>query len=180
MRRWIAQLKNRWRARRARDTYATLKSFTLSLSNHNPSRSTLQSLLNTLDVSKFERFRNSHAVGVTINPFYATIDAYNREIKIINSQLAKVTALPTTWATLDNRATGLDQFFTSADGFYLNVQQALASFKRDALILCALMETSDNAALGIDEHNLRMLTRILVNLRHLVVTLIDVSFVIDE
>jgi hypothetical protein len=157
-----------------------LKVQAFSLSNHNPSRGILAALLNTLDVSKFDHYRNSHSVGVTISPFFATVDAYHREIKIINSHLARGVALPTTWATLDSRSIGLDQFFTSSEGFYLNVAETLTAFKRDALILCTLMETSDNAALGIDEHNLRMLTRIMVNLRQLVVTLIDVSFEIDE
>ncbi|SAK59289.1 hypothetical protein AWB81_01820 [Caballeronia arationis] len=180
MRRWISRWENHWRERRVQREYAALRKQTVALSNYHPGRKTLEDLLRTLDVARFASFRNSHAVGIEIKPFYPTIDVYQREIKIINSYLTREGALPTTWATLDARPMGLDHFFTSAEGFYLNVADSLAAFKRDALILCTLMENSDNAALGVHEHNLRMLTKLLVNVRLLVLTLVDLSFEIGK
>jgi hypothetical protein len=175
MKRWISHWTQRYRDWRARRTYTKLKAEALALSNFQAGRKVLAALLQRLDVSRFLAYRSSQAVGVEIRIYYPTIDAYHREIKIINSLLMRESALSPGWAALEARSTGLDHFFTSKDGFYLNVPEALAAFKQDALILCTLMQTSDNATLGVHEHNLRMLTKLMVNMRQLVVALIDLS-----
>ena len=151
-----------------------------ALSSHEAGRAMLEALCECLEIERFRDFRLSDSFGFGIEPFYATIGQYCTELKAINARLATGAPLPTQWATLEGNATTLDRFFESKEGFYINVPEHLARFRSEILILCALMRESDGAETGIHQYNLRMLTRVFVNLRRLVIVLIGMSHEIGQ
>jgi hypothetical protein len=172
MQSWRFQL-NRWfRDKRTRRRVTRLIRKEHALSSHEAGRETLEALCQCLDIEKFLDFRLSDSFGFGIQPCYATIGQYCSELKAINARLASGVPLPAQWAMLEGNATTLDRFFESKEGFYINVPEHLARFKSEILILCALMRESDGAQTGIHQYNLRMLTRIFVNLRRLIIVLI--------
>lgn len=146
-----------------------------ALSSHEAGRAMLEALCQCLEIEKFHDFRLSDSFGFGIQPFYATIGQYCSELKVINARLASGVPLSTQWAMLEGTAITLDRFFESKEGFYINVPDHLARFRSEILILCTLMRESDGADSGMHQYNLRMLTRIFVNLRRLVIVLIEMS-----
>lgn len=146
-----------------------------SLSSHEAGRATLEALCHCLDIEAFRNFRLSDSFGFGIEPLYTTIGQYCVELRTINARLASGVPLSTQWAMLEGNATTLDRFFESKEGFYIDVPDHLARFKSEILILCTLMCESDGAETGMHQYNLRMLTRVFVNLRRLVIVLIEMS-----
>ncbi|MBB5409284.1 hypothetical protein HDG34_003225 [Paraburkholderia sp. HC6.4b] len=175
MQSWRFRLSHWFRSKRTDRLVTRLIREERAMSSHEAGRAMLEVLCQCLDIERFQRFGLSDSFGFDIRPFYATIGQYCDELKAINARLATGTPLPPQWAMLDGNATTLDRFFESKEGFYINVPEHLARFKNEILILCTLMRESDGAETGIHQYNLRMLTRVFVNLRRLVIVLIGMS-----
>jgi hypothetical protein len=175
MQSWRIQLRHWCRDKRAGRRMTRLIRQERALSAHEAGRATLEALTGCLEPARFKNFRLSDSFGFGIQPFYGTIVQYCAELRTINSRLASGAPLSTQWALLEGSATTLDRFFESKEGFYINVPDHLTRFRSEVLMLCTLMRESDGAETGIHQYNLRMLTRIFVNLRRLMIVLVDMS-----
>ncbi|WP_233874274.1 hypothetical protein [Paraburkholderia adhaesiva] len=180
MRSWQIQFRHWFRGKRCARHLARLIAQEQALSSHEAGRAVLQALCQCLDMERFQNFHLSDSFGFSIRPFYATIGLYCSELRIINARLASGAPLSTQWATLEGRATTLDRFFESKEGFYVDVPEHLACFRAEILHLCHLMRESDSVQTGIHPYNLRMLTRVFVNLRRLMIVLIEMSHAIEQ
>ena len=67
----------------------------------------------------------------------------------------------------------LDQFFISEDGYYIETSEIYA-FIEESLRLCELMEGAESAEFGVQEHNLRILTKTFVSLKSILAGLLEV------
>ncbi|WP_144106720.1 hypothetical protein [Paraburkholderia sp. BCC1886] len=179
MMQWLSRWKHRRTIQEHRAMSQALRSEAQEQSNFQPNRKLLENLLLHLDVGLFEDYRHSYGAGRAISTLFPKIDLYNAELLKLKAAVARESILGHQWSTIDTQQVPLSQFFTSHDGFYLDVPKELITFKENALILCRLMQSSDTADFGLHEHNLRMLTKLLVNLRQIAVALIDLSEAIE-
>lgn len=171
MRKWILTLQRWWTRRQ----YLKVRLLNPKLTDHQASRETLEALLQHLSEVPFQHFTKDAVMGVELRVFYKTIDEYRQEMKALAGRLLNEQMIQTAWADQTEKDVALDRFLTSKDGFYLDVVEAIHGFKHEALVLCALMQKSDQAKFGVHEHNRRMMLKFMANLRAVTVRLIDTS-----
>lgn len=70
----------------------------------------------------------------------------------------------------------LDKFFTDEDSYYIS-QTELTSFYKEATRLCELTEQGETAEFGIDEHNLRILSKVFTGIKNVCVAVVEVNTV---
>jgi hypothetical protein len=171
MRKWILHWKAWWMRRQ----YLKVRLLNPKLTDHQAARETLEALLGHLSEVPFQHFHKDAVIGVELKVFYKTIDEYRQEMKALSGRLLNEQMIQTAWADQTEKEVAMDRFLTSKDGFYLDVVDAIHGFKHEALVLCALMQKSDQAKFGVHEHNRRMLLKFMANLRTVTVHLIDTS-----
>jgi hypothetical protein len=140
-----------------------------------PNRLLVYALLKQLNPQLFERYSGSQGQVRHLQVYYPTIDAYVRALGEASQLVMTDQPIPHDWLKPELHRVSLDRFLTSADGYYLNPRHAVERFQTVALQLCEALEASDEVTYGVPEHNLRMLTRVLVNLQSLTTALIEVS-----
>lgn len=175
MKLWVMKLKQWWFKRR----YLQVRMLSPKLTDYKASRQALESLLEHLDEKRFVHFTQADAIGTQFGAYYNTIDEYRQQMKQVALQFMNEQMIQTSWADQTERVVKLERFLTSKDGFYLDVVSAIHDFKHEALILCALMEKSEQAQWGVQDHNRRMLLRFFANLRQLTTSLVDVSLTLS-
>jgi hypothetical protein len=163
---WFKKLFDKWNTKRI------LKSKKTSL--YKADRKLCEELLMKLDISNFSKYTPNIGLSIYINTRYNTIEDYTNKIKQINLYLKQGVIINPTHDNGNEILISLDRFLISSDGFYLDVKKALLDFKNNALELCKLMEESDIAEYGIHENNLRMLTKIIINIREVTSILISI------
>jgi hypothetical protein len=140
-----------------------------------PNRLLVYGLLKQLNPQLFDRYLGVQGQVRHLQVYYPTIDAYTRALGEASQLAMTDQPIPPEWLKTDLQRVSVDRFLTSADGYYLNPRHAVERFQTVALQLCEAMEASDEVTYGVPEHNLRMLTRVFVNLQSLVAALIEVS-----
>lgn len=145
------------------------------LPTNRPHRQLCLELLERLDAQRFKHYHPSQGLSETIATPYTTIDAYTRQLKELAGQLKQERILGPDWASGELTIMSVDRFFVSIDGYYLNIVDAVEEFQKAAITVCELMEASDEAEFGTPEHNLRMLTKLFINLRMVATKLTEIS-----
>lgn len=113
------------------------------------------------------------ASGIFINAVVSNIAKFVPLLKQMNNIIARGEALDATkfnWVLVNMT---LDQFFVSDDGFYIESAN-IYDFVEEALRLCELMEGAESAEFGVQEHNLRILTKTFVSLKSILSGLLEV------
>lgn len=146
-----------------------------TLSHYKPNRQLCENLFTELHPHLYENYTPSTGLSVFISVYYENIESYTQKLKELSRQLMTDKPIAPDWGGQSETSISVDRFLTTSDGFYTDVQKALVDFKEAGLQLCALMRESDTAAYGLHEHNLRMLTKLFINLRAVLVQLIEVS-----
>lgn len=70
------------------------------------------------------------------------------------------------------KQTTLDKFFTDEDRMYIS-QSELQVLHREASRLCELLQAGERAEYGTDEHNLRILSKVLVGIKNVCVAVLE-------
>ena len=162
----------------AKERLKQLKSLSSNLSSFTPGRQLCEAIVEELSPGMFTRYSSVQGSTVLINPVYNNIEEYTNTLKKLVRELTDETkALPTSWGLVEEQYISVDQFFNTKDGCYLNVEQAITDFKEAAMQFCTIMEDSDTVDVGIPDHNLRILTKLFVNLRSVTLALINVSLI---
>ena len=143
--------------------------------NNIPNRQLCENLLNELDEKRFESYNVALGLSLTVVTLYADVESYTKGLIDIVRLIKNDRPIRPTWIDLRHSTASVDRFLVSADGYYINTATAIDNFKKVGLELCFLMKESDTATYGIHEHNLRMLTRLFINLRHVTNMLILAS-----
>lgn len=140
-----------------------------------PNRVRCLQLLYRLQPQLFSAYSARIGQTVLVTVPYQHIDQYVTALREASQMVRDDRAVPADWPSRAEHRVSLDRFLTSTDGYYLNPQEAVERFKTVAAQLCEAMEASDELNFGVPEHNLRMLTRLLINLQSLTQALLDVS-----
>lgn len=85
-------------------------------------------------------------------------------LKTINSRLEHVEAIPANECPMYVSRTRLSAFFVGEDGCYLNIEDYLESYIREARKTCEYLEHCESAESGVDSYNYRVLKRVLDSL----------------
>lgn len=145
------------------------------LSDKLPQRKLCIALLNELSEEHFFSYKPTNGKSVRNDFLYPSIDLYSRKMKEFTRYIKEEKAIPPDWYTELITQQSVDQFLSSSDGYYVDVPKAITQFRQAGLQLCEALKESDTATYGIYEHNLRILTKLFVNLRHIAKDLINIS-----
>jgi len=148
---------------------------TAKLSAQKPNRQVCEDLFVQLEAKHFKAYHPHTGMSVKFTPLYPTIDSYTSKLRELHRLVKQDKAIPPDWNDGANIEVSVDRFMISSDGFYLDITQAVSDFKDAGYQLCISMKDSDTESHGVQEHNLRMLTKLFINLRPTVLTLINVS-----
>lgn len=142
---------------------------------HTPDRVKVLRLLSKLEPERYSVYTSATGQGQILEVPYAHIDLYSAALAEAYELVCTDRPVPPEWCKPVLTRVSLDRFLTSSDGYYLDPRQAVRRFKEKATHLCEALEASDDAAYGLPEHNLRMLTRLLINLQHLTSELLKIG-----
>lgn len=142
---------------------------------HSPNRVECINVLLELDVMEFKKYQPN--IGLTRNIFtrYGSISEYDSKVRKTILILKQGKAIKPDWDSVNEVEMSLDRFFVSEDGFYIDIEKSVKRFKESCMELCETLSLSDNAEHGIHEHNLRMLTKLLINIREVTKVLVSAS-----
>jgi hypothetical protein len=142
---------------------------------HGPGRKVCEELLHHLSVPQFALYQASAGQGSFIVPHCINIEDYTTLLRETTRRIRKgKNALPEK-LTRNSQSVSVDRFLTSSDGYYQDVEKAVGRFKIAAVDFCAIMAQSDTEESGYYEYNLRMLTKLFIDLRIVTGALIEVS-----
>lgn len=165
---WLSKFIARRRLKHLTQKHATLSPL-------QPNRRAVAELLVELMPEYFHDYEPIKG-RARIEPLYPSIEIYAEKIKELCKTIKENRPIPPDWLDKANpQPMFVDQFFYSADGYYTSVGVSVGKFKLAGLELCKLMITSDTATYGVQEHNLRMLTKLFINLRVVSQRLVEVS-----
>lgn len=140
-----------------------------------PDRLKCLQLFRRLQPAVFHHYSARLGQTIPLAVLYPRIDQYTDALKEASQMVRLDRAIPADWPSREEHRVSLDRFLTSMDGYYLNPQDVVTRFQSVAVELCEAMEASDELTYGVPEHNLRMLTRVLINLQTVAQALLDAS-----
>lgn len=130
-----------------------------------PSRALVEDLLKIVNPSLMAGYKPSEHGSLQLTVPWIYSDSYAGKLKGFNDVMATGEPVPVTSVADNNIVLLLEQFLSTSEGHYADPVQTAEDIKREGLRLCKLLEKSDTAEMGVDEHNLRMLHRTLISLR---------------
>lgn len=148
---------------------------TSQLSEHKPGRQICEELFSQLDPKQFKGYNPYYGMGVKFYPLYPNIDSYTNKLKELNRLIKQEKPIPPDWNDSVENEVSVDRFMISSDGFYTDILQSVSQFQEAGYNLCLSLKESDTEQFGMQEHNLRVLTKLFVNMRSTATILINVS-----
>jgi hypothetical protein len=145
------------------------------LSPLKPNRAACEITINELQSSFFQSYAPVIGASTFLHTYFPTIDAYTLALKELARQVKEERAIQPDWLTTPSQTVSVDRFLISGDGFYQDPVRAIEEFRQAGINLCQSMKESDTEEVGVYEHNLRMLTKLFINLRLVAWDLIKVS-----
>jgi hypothetical protein len=156
--------------------YHQIKKDVSQLTEYQPSRQLCEKLFMQLNPVHFLEYEPFLGISCTITPLYSNIEIYTLKLKEFTRLVKQERPISPDWnADIIAVDTNMDRFFISTDGYYLDLVKSVSIFKEAGLQLCTTMNASDIETHGVQEHNLRILTKLFVNMRHTTTALINVS-----
>lgn len=147
-----------------------------NLSNHGTHRSFCLELMQHLDSVFYTKYSSKNVSGINVSVLFPDIQKYTQRIREINRLLKQEKTISNDWCSYNEVVVNIDSFLVNSNGFYISsVVDVIEDFKQQCIILCNLMEKSDTELYGVHEHNLRVLTKLFINIRHLAFVLINIS-----
>jgi hypothetical protein len=140
-----------------------------------PSRKLCLELLDRLEPTRFKRYRPFTGAVTTFDALYHNIDLYTLKLRYFADHIEGGKHVTPAMVEITTMNVTVEKFFLTSANHYQDPVVAVRNLTEQARRLCVLMAPSDTASYGPFEHNLRMLRQLFVNLRVLLVTLIEVS-----
>lgn len=163
--RWRQQRKLKTLIEQARQTPATA-----------PARHITLELLQQLIPESFVAYQVYTGAATRMQALARNIEAYTILLKAAYTEVANERAMTDPkWAALTPHELSVDRFLVTEDGYYVDQIKAVQAFRSAGIDLCNALAPADQASSGVYEHNLRSLTKLLVNLRAVAVALLQVS-----
>lgn len=144
-------------------------------------KSTLEQCLYALvhlDVDWYRNYQNTYGSGLYVETPYKSLDLMT--IALIDHRDAIRLSGEITRSLLSTQSVSIliNRFFVSHDGYYQNVEQLLRSFQTEAILLCKQLQLVENATsdqIARHDYNLRLLTPLLVSIKELCLTLMEIK-----
>lgn len=116
----------------------------------------------------FKDFDVRRGFHTYVEVYFASISLYAKKLRQVQNLVAKEAAVANDWTPEHTQTVLIDNFFLAENGHIQDFYLAAVDLRNSGLSLCKAMEASDEAEFGAHEHNLRMLSKVLSNLRDLV------------
>jgi hypothetical protein len=126
-------------------------------------------LLVAMDPAYFFHYDAMNGMSLTVRPMFTNIELYTKKLSEVAKLLEQEKPIPGSWVQPVDKEVSVDRFLTTEDGHYMDVRLGLSRFRDNAIKVCKFLEKSDYEDFGIHEHNLRMLLKLLLNLKELIV-----------
>lgn len=165
---WLEQYLARRRYRKVVQEARAVKSYKAH-------RKLCAQLLDGLDAQLFTKYDPAAGLAVLVTPLYPNVEHYTAKLKEAAALVQQAKILDPNWLTRDEHWLSLDRFLVSTDGYYVVPSKAIDAFRTAGLQLCTALAKSDEEASGVYEHNLRVLTRLFINLRLLTLAMLDAA-----
>ena len=164
---WLNKLFYKWKIGRIiKQVNTTIMSYALN-------RKECLVLLQALNINNLNSYTPILGISILITVRYPDIDVYSDMLTIAIRTIKKGKALPVKWDLSTERTISLDRFLIS-EGHYVDIVSTVKKFKELSIELCNIMENSDDAEYGLDEHNKRMLIPFLNSVRLITTELIKI------
>lgn len=172
---WIKRIAQQLRDHNTRAHYRTIQVKYQALPERKPNRQHTAELLALVDPERFRLYTPSHGHTVKLSVDVANLEAFTKKLVDAATLVMREMPVPANWMLATEIPVTFDWLFVSNDGYYLDIVSSINKFKIAGLRLCELMKESDTATHGIHEHNFRMLSRLLVQLREMSICVLEVS-----
>ncbi|BDD79566.1 hypothetical protein [Burkholderia phage FLC9] len=173
---WLLAFFDKKPAPGPQDHYAALQLKYKDQSVVKPNRKLCAELLVLLDPQQYKKYDPHYGRTVTLSAEISNLEAFTKKLQDASAMVIRDYRIPNDWVRTDEVVVPFDKLFIDSGGFYItDFTQAVSKFKTAASRLCELMEASDDATHGIHEHNLRMLSRLFVQLRDVTTSMVEVS-----
>jgi hypothetical protein len=165
---FILNLFSQWRAKRLQRAVA--KTSTL-----NPNRQLCEAILKEIQPQNFLRYSPQMGMAMRFTTIYPNVEVYVQKLQDFARLIQQEQLIPPELSLVEEIDMPVDRFFVSSDRYYIDPSRAVAQLKVAGLQLCELMKNSDTETEGYYEHNLRMLTKLFINLQGVSLALVNVS-----
>lgn len=166
----IIDLFDKWKqTRRLRSTKQIIND---SLTDPNL-RVSAEKILLVLKDNLNKPFDPKLALGVRVKSTLSDFSKLASLLKLINNDLSKGQILSASRSGEQLEDYSLDELFIDSKGYYIDWLQ-VTSFCEEALKMCEFTEGYENHDHGMEEHNLRMLSKVFVTVRSISSGLLEV------
>jgi hypothetical protein len=173
---WLFKLFEKKSVIGPQEHYAALQLRYQDQSAVKPNRKQCAELLQLLDPQMYAKYDPHYGRSLLLSAETSNLEAFTKKLQDASAMVIREYRIPNDWVRTDEVVVLFDKLFIGVDGCYItDFTQAVTKFKVAASRLCDLMEASDDATHGIHEHNLRMLSRLFVQLRDVTTSMLEVS-----
>lgn len=123
--------------------------------------------LHDLEPLLLQTIDHSQASGIKTNLLCPDMDIYIQTISLINATLQENQIVNRNIINFNDSISFIDNLFISKNGHYIDHYTSIKKFKDVSLKLCKLMEVTDDAEYGINEHHRRVLNKLLINIQEI-------------
>ena len=165
---WFKNAPLRWRLYK-------LKKKIERVSVVSPNRELCHATLALLDASLFRHYSPKLGLGINLTVQHPSIELLISKIKDSTRMVKEEKIIPADWTAGQELTVSLDRFLASKDGYYADHLISIRSFQQAGLELCEFMAVCDDIKVGLPEHNLRMLTKLFIDMRVIAASLLEVA-----
>lgn len=123
------------------------------------------SVVEKLNPDVFSLYEVDVGQAVFLRPQFDNIELYAERLREAAVLIERNRPIRNDWVPKDGRRMSVDTFLVSKEGYYLDYFKAVTRFKEAAEAFCKVMERTDDVSYGVQEHNGRMLYKLVVNVR---------------
>lgn len=138
-------------------------------------RVTAIAALDSLFPEQYSQYKVRNGEAVTMTSVYPNIEEYTNKLREAAIAIKYGRTIKPHWLPGPAKEIDVDGFLVSSTGFYLDNEQAVERFKNTALEFCEQLKKTEGQEFGVQEHNSRMLTKLLANLCVVSNALVEVS-----
>ena len=165
---WIKQQLLKWRINRVTRG--------LPVALHTPDRVQARKLLELLDPSQFGKYIPMHGYTTPLRVLHPNADMFFNNMLDISRRLKARRVIQAELVTNTRTDTNLDKYLVTRDGYLMDIQASVYTFKFYATDICLAMDRDMNEKHAHYEQNLRMLTHVFADIQILTRALLSIAY----
>ncbi len=158
-------LKQWWKKRSLNKRFERVTRDFLELNDNKPERKLCERLLTELQPEWYLKYNVSVGAQVKLSSSFKNLDSMTKYIKNIARLIHRDTLSVVDAQTMEANAYSVDRFLITDAGFYQEPMFAVRQFQEAGLNLCRALESSDTDKDSIAHFQLRVATKLLVEMR---------------